>query len=79
MRAGPGFGQSGETNQNSSSLDPLGNVVIGPTSVVDTPIFTTVAGRYTVLIEGRRNETSVINAKTSAMPSCVALRRSSSV
>ena len=27
---GPGFGQSGETNQNSSSLDPLGNVGIGP-------------------------------------------------
>ncbi|MBM3521553.1 MAG: hypothetical protein FJX57_01235, partial [Alphaproteobacteria bacterium] len=50
-----------KTTPSIRVIDPYGVVVIGQDSVADTAIFTTVAGRYTVLIEGRRNEASVID------------------
>src|SRR3546814_6920062 len=61
--AGMRFGFDVQSNGSGSNrwrlIDPLGQVVFGPSTLADTGLLTaTMAGTYTLLVEGRNSQTA---------------------
>src|SRR3546814_20084634 len=59
MRFGFDVQSNGSGSNRWRLIDPLGQVVFGPSTLADTGLLTaTMAGTYTLLVEGRNSQTA---------------------